>query len=118
MNEKLHLKSYIALNRNNLYQWCLQKWSNNNNINNNNGEIDDLVKNSSSSLDMSQLASQSFLGEPYEWSVTTESLHSSDWWAVKASRGNGGKDVWIIHRDNFQEIIPTLPQSEEYVIQR
>ena len=41
-----------------------------------------------------------------------------DWWAVKASNGNGGKDIWIVNRDNYQSAVKELPPAEEYVIQR
>jgi hypothetical protein len=46
------------------------------------------------------------------------SSDTSDWWAVKASRGNGGKDVWIVNRSNFAAVISELPKDGELVIQR
>ena len=41
-----------------------------------------------------------------------------DWWAVKASVGNGGRDVFFINPRNYTRIIPTMPTRTEYVIQR
>jgi hypothetical protein len=41
-----------------------------------------------------------------------------DWWVVKASKGNGGKDVWIINANNFSDIISSIPKQEELVIQK
>lgn len=41
-----------------------------------------------------------------------------DWWVVKASRGNGGRDIWVFNPQNFRAVIPQLPVEEEYVIQK
>jgi hypothetical protein len=41
-----------------------------------------------------------------------------DWWVVKASKGNGGRDIWVFNPQNFREVIPQLPVEEEYVIQK
>ena len=41
-----------------------------------------------------------------------------DWWAVKASAGNGGGDVYFINSTNYKTIIPTFPRDMEYVIQK
>jgi hypothetical protein len=46
------------------------------------------------------------------------SIADNDWWAVKASKGNGGRDVWIINKKNYKEIITQIPANDEYVIQR
>jgi hypothetical protein len=52
------------------------------------------------------------------WCSGLSNMAGSDWWAVKASRGNGGKDVWFINASNFAEVASMIPQQEEYVIQR
>lgn len=41
-----------------------------------------------------------------------------DWWAVKAAKGNGGKDVWIINSSNFTEVLAEMPENDEFVIQK
>ena len=28
-----------------------------------------------------------------------------DWWVLKASGGNGGKDVWVVNRSNYRQVI-------------
>jgi len=43
---------------------------------------------------------------------------ANSWWVVKASTGNGGRDVWIMNRSNWTEEIQQLPCDEEYVIQK
>ena len=43
---------------------------------------------------------------------------SRDWWVVKASKGNGGRDVWIFNEENHIRVIGELAKDEEYVIQR
>lgn len=47
-----------------------------------------------------------------------QDLTTSDWWVVKASNGNGGRDIWMIHRDNYLTALDDLPDDHEYVIQR
>jgi hypothetical protein len=43
---------------------------------------------------------------------------SPDWWVVKASKGNGGRDIWVLNGRNIDEVINDLQEKEEYVIQR
>ena len=55
------------------------------------------------------------------WMTTDKRIHQSfsdSWWAIKASQGNGGRDVWIVNKENYAPTIAELPESEEYVIQR
>lgn len=47
----------------------------------------------------------------------TDRIVEMDWWVVKASKGNGGRDVWILNKQNYSSIIPQLC-NDEYVIQR
>lgn len=49
-------------------------------------------------------------------SITT--THRDDWWAVKASRGSCGKDVWIMNASNYEDVTRQLPTGDEYVIQK
>lgn len=44
--------------------------------------------------------------------------YEEDWWVVKASNGNGGKDIWFMTTENFDEMCTELPQNTEYVIQK
>lgn len=41
-----------------------------------------------------------------------------DWWVVKASSANGGRDVFIMNKSNQSDIIQSLTAWEEYVIQK
>ena len=41
-----------------------------------------------------------------------------DWWMVKASRGNGGRDVWVFNAGNVEAVVADLHEDQEYVIQR
>jgi hypothetical protein len=36
----------------------------------------------------------------------------SDWWIVKASKGNGGRDVWVVHPNNCFDVLGQLPPNE------
>ncbi len=60
-------------------------------------------------------------------------ISSEDWWVVKASRGNGGKDVWFMNANNYLSLCgdvdmgehaqsfdshESLPVKEELVIQK
>lgn len=40
------------------------------------------------------------------------------WWVVKASKGNGGRDVWVVNKSNWKSVLEELSTTEEYVIQR
>lgn len=37
---------------------------------------------------------------------------NGDWWIVKASKGNGGRDVWVVHPDNSSDVLSQLPPNE------
>lgn len=64
------------------------------------------------------------------WAVIPSNLHSAldhsdnemmsqqDWWVVKASCGNGGRDIWIIHAANYNNVIATIPSTDCFVIQK
>eukprot|EP01038_Epipyxis_sp_PR26KG_P009454 gene9454-12738_t len=53
------------------------------------------------------------------WNKMNEIIdYDCDWWVVKASKGNGGRDVWIVNKSNFQQVLPILPNNDEYVIQK
>jgi hypothetical protein len=56
----------------------------------------------------------------YSSQDTSSVTSTEDWWAIKASAGNGGKDIWIINKENYLSTIDSLPKQtdEEYVIQR
>ncbi|CAM9554675.1 unnamed protein product [Choristocarpus tenellus] len=41
-----------------------------------------------------------------------------DWWCTKATCGNGGMDIWVMHNRNWTSIVRELSKEEEYVIQR
>jgi hypothetical protein len=107
------LRSYVAINRASLLRWCEEKWNQPKLLPS--PPLDTIAP----PLDLTQLASESFLREPFSWSLSPTGPDSGDdWWAVKASRGNGGKDVWIVHQANYLTVIPSLPIGEEYVMQR
>lgn len=36
----------------------------------------------------------------------------SDWWIVKASKGNGGRDVWVVHPNNYIDVLSQLSPNE------
>jgi hypothetical protein len=52
------------------------------------------------------------------YSSGDENTSERDWWVVKASKGNGGRDIWVFNPQNFREVTPQLPVEEEYVIQK
>jgi hypothetical protein len=34
-----------------------------------------------------------------------------DWWVVKASAGNGGKDIWVMTSNNVDSVVAELPMG-------
>eukprot|EP01033_Poteriospumella_lacustris_P013421 gene13421-9611_t len=51
-------------------------------------------------------------------STVDEAPPTSDWWVVKASAGNGGRDIWMVHAQNYLAELQDLPDQQEYVIQQ
>jgi hypothetical protein len=64
--------------------------------------------------------------------IQNKETQDSDWWVLKASKGNGGKDIWVTSRETFrsifEELLPlssgvddtskSMKNEEEYVIQK
>ena len=44
----------------------------------------------------------------FDNSTSSEAL---DWWVLKASQGNGGRDIWILSQGNFERILPDIDQN-------
>jgi hypothetical protein len=42
----------------------------------------------------------------------------SEWWVLKASKGNGGKDIWIVNHTNFHHVVNEFQTNEQFVIQK
>lgn len=47
-----------------------------------------------------------------------QSITTDDWWVVKASNANGGRDIYVIHKDNYSTVLSSLHEKEEYVLQK
>lgn len=43
---------------------------------------------------------------------------SREWWVLKASHGNGGKDIWLVNQSNYRAICAEVSVKQEYVLQR
>lgn len=37
---------------------------------------------------------------------------NGDWWVVKASKGNGGRDIWILNENNYQTVMEEIPPED------
>jgi hypothetical protein len=110
------LESYIASSAQELLQWCQTNMKGSPETTATCASNQPLDESKHELLDSATTGVFSF---PTRNSANDPSDSSSDnWWAVKASRGNGGKDVWIIHPGCYEEVISTLPPNEEYVLQR
>lgn len=121
------LDTFIAPNAEHARQWCFARWSQR--------ETEALKKTSVDATANQQpllfnlhtsLASASFLDEPHKWSIPFKdfseadlaAMDLSDWWALKASKGNGGRDVWVVNRHNYDKVLATVPLKDEYILQR
>ena len=51
-----------------------------------------------------------------QWNTDTNKNH--DWWVVKASKGNGGRDIFVINNANYHHVLSLLNDNDEYVIQK
>jgi hypothetical protein len=109
-----HLETFVAESKDSLFRWLDAKWSSPLDTKN---EVS--LDHVSFEIDLHQLGQVSFEGEQHVWSVPPSSDVCIDWWAVKASKGNGGKDVWIVHKNNYRHVIAeALRGDEEFVVQR
>lgn len=63
-----------------------------------------------SALEVSQWCASQFNGDEKVGEIDT-------WWAIKACKGNGGKDVWVLNRENWLDVVSELPKNQDYVIQ-
>ena len=116
------LDTFIAPNAEQAMEWCCTRWAQT--------ETPALTSTSTSTSQrfdlQTSLSSESFLHEPHAWSVPFEdfseadlvAMDLSDWWALKASKGNGGRDVWVINRHNYAAVMATVPKKDEYILQR
>ncbi len=41
-----------------------------------------------------------------------------DWWILKASNGNGGRDIFVITSNTYQRVLNSINVDEEFVIQK
>jgi len=41
-----------------------------------------------------------------------------DWWVLKASKSNGGREVWVCNRSNYQKVMNQLIDDDEYIVQK
>ena len=41
-----------------------------------------------------------------------------DWWVLKASKSNGGREVWVCNRSNYQKVMNQLIDDDEYILQK
>ena len=41
-----------------------------------------------------------------------------DWWVLKASKSNGGREVWVLNRSNYQKVMTPLIEDDEYILQK
>lgn len=108
------LISFVALGTESLKGWCERKWKGA--LGTDRSHLDDIDVD----INIETLMPISFLGEAHSWSLPpspTEGI-DSDWWALKASKGNGGKDVWVMNRDNYERVLLELPSNEEFVVQK
>jgi hypothetical protein len=122
------LDTIIAPTAQSALQWCLARWTQTDaslDTTTSVGRQTSTPPKQHFDLHIS-LAHVSFLNETHEWSVPfadaseadVEAMDLSDWWALKASKGNGGKDVWVINRNNFAEVLASVPAKDEYILQR
>jgi hypothetical protein len=115
------LDTFIASNSQQVLKWCSSRWANSEVLSENNHNFTEECIDLETSF-----AKVSFLNEPHSWSVPFDNFSAedvvemdlADWWALKASRGNGGRDVWVINRFNYTEVLATVPTKDEYILQR
>lgn len=116
------LDTIIGPNADSVVQWCLDRWTT--------AMIQPQATQRSNEecnqFQTMNLSAESFLSEPHQWSIPFQDMSDedisamdlTDWWALKASKGNGGKDVWVINRHNYASVLAAVPPKDEYILQR
>jgi len=62
--------------------------------------------------------------EVYKWASKRweksrdDPRHVRDWWVVKVSRGNGGRDVWVMNVHNYENVMQEFRSNDQLVIQK
>ena len=95
------LKTYLACSAVDVLNWASQRWIGSDISVTSAADVDTVFRNLHGDVSDCKMAEI-----------------DDDWWAVKAARGNGGKDVWIMNNKNFHEIYSQLPCNDEFVIQK
>ena len=58
----------------------------------------------------------------HRWTTKYDNLTetSDDWWIIKSSRGNGGRDIWIVNCLNYNEVLLDIPGQGQgdFVVQK
>lgn len=79
------LETFIAVNKVEIMQWCHRKWI-----------VNDTM------LTEHSITNASFLDN-------NNKQFDIDWWVIKASNGNGGRDIWIVNKNNYKQVIDNIP---------
>lgn len=96
------LETFLAKSSTHLLRWCKDS-------------ISSTIK-SKASVNADLVVSNTM--NPELWSFPPRNDEMFDWWAIKASKGNGGKDVWVVNSQCYKEVVNALPPDQEYIIQR
>ena len=104
------LQTVVVIGTGNVMKWCNGRWSTAETNTTTKNEGDTIFKLSSDNPDNTT-------------SPGPNPSPQNDWWILKASRGNGGKDIWILNHTNYKNVLSALNTSEisskeEYVVQR
>ena len=98
------LETYVAKNANEVSRWVTKRWMRST------ASIKDRTNLLPGELESgsNMEASKSILSQPQN-PVSDNRCYDTDWWVVKASKGNGGRDIWILNKDNAEAVLSDLP---------
>ncbi len=98
------LETYIAYNKHDVFSWSNRRW-NFNHISYGGDSTPESHANIFQTVDLRSTPLPS-------------NISDNDWWVVKASKGNGGKDIWITNSHRYKSVCNELPSNEKFVIQK
>ena len=101
------LETYVARNAKEVSRWATKRWMRST------ASIKDRTKILPGELESgSNIEASKSILSLLQNSVSDNRCIDTDWWVVKASKGNGGRDIWILNKDNAEAVLSDLPTPD------
>lgn len=101
------LKTYVAENAKEVSRWASNRWTLSTT------SMKDRTRILAGELESgSNVKALKSTRSQQQNTLSDDRCNDSDWWVVKASKGNGGRDIWILNKDNAEAVLSDLPTTD------